>query len=95
MWFVYILASASRGTLYTGITNEPVKRLAKHNAGTGAKYTRGGSPWELIYLEEVANKSVAAKREHMVKKMKRTAKLKLAIAYLCRFQSPSSGLLTR
>lgn len=89
MWFVYILASASRGTLYTGMTNNPVERIAKHNAGKGAKYTRIGAPWELVYLEEVPTKSDALRREYAIKQLGKKAKVKLTLDYLSKTQTPS------
>ena len=47
-YWVYILRCAD-GTLYTGITNDVPRRLAAHNSGRGAKYTRGRGPVELVY----------------------------------------------
>ena len=43
MYYVYLLRCAD-GTLYTGFTNDLARRLAAHNAGRGAKYTRGRRP---------------------------------------------------
>lgn len=43
-YWVYILRCAD-GTLYTGITNDVPRRLAAHNSGRGAKYTRGRGRW--------------------------------------------------
>ena len=57
----YILLCAD-GTLYTGWTSDIEKRLAAHNAGRGAKYTRGRRPVTLLYSEECATKSEAMKR---------------------------------
>lgn len=82
MWFVYIISSASRGTLYTGMTNNPVERIAKHNAGKGARYTKVGAPWVLVYLEEVPTKSDALRREYAIKGLGKKAKLKLTLDYL-------------
>ncbi len=75
-WVVYIL-KCSDGTLYTGITNDLEKRIAAHNAGSGAKYTRGRVPVELIYQEDLASRSDALKREAVIKKMSRVKKLAL------------------
>ena len=49
MYFVYLLRCAD-GTLYTGCTNDLDRRLAAHNAGKGAKYTRSRRPVVLVYL---------------------------------------------
>lgn len=73
-YFVYILR-CSDGTLYTGSTPNLEKRVSAHNDGkTGAKYTRGRRPVELVYSEKYKNKSEALKREHVVKKLTRAQK---------------------
>ena len=73
----YILLCAD-GTLYTGWTNDIEKRLAAHNAGRGAKYTRGRRPVTLLYSEECATKSEAMSREAAIKKLSREEKLMLS-----------------
>ena len=65
------------GTLYTGWTNNLEKRVADHNAGKGAKYTRTRRPVELVYVEEFSTKEEAMSREYAIKRLKRTDKLKL------------------
>ena len=75
-WAVYILRCAD-GTLYTGIAPDVEKRVQKHNEGKGAKYTRGRTPVELVYQEELGDKSAALRREASIKKMSRTEKLAL------------------
>lgn len=72
-WVCYILQCAD-GTLYTGITNDLGRRFAVHNAGEGAKYTRGRLPVRLAHSELCANKSAALKREMQIKQMKRDEK---------------------
>lgn len=72
----YIL-KCSDGTLYTGWTNDMEKRLAAHNAGRGAKYTKSRRPVELVYLEEFDTKEEAMKREHVIKQLSRQEKLEL------------------
>lgn len=76
MWYVYILCCGD-DTLYTGITDDVEKRLAAHRAGKGAKYTRGRSPLELIYVEEQSDKSAALRREIAIKKLSRKRKMEL------------------
>lgn len=76
-WYVYVLYSVSTGRLYTGVSTEPRKRLTKHNDGTGAKNTRYGKPWHLVYVEKRQNRSDAQKREAEIKKMKRKDKIVL------------------
>jgi putative endonuclease len=75
-YLVYILRCADN-TLYTGITNGLEKRLRAHTEGTGAKYVRTRLPYELVYTEELATKSLALKREIAIKKLTRTEKLAL------------------
>ena len=74
MWFVYILKCVDN-TLYTGITNDLEKRLQAHNDGTGAKYTRGRRPVEVVFKQEFYSKSDAMKEEMRIKKLNRSEKL--------------------
>ncbi len=62
------------GSLYTGWTNDLVARMQKHSSGKGAKYTRAFSAVEMVYFEEVADKSVALKREYALKQLKKEDK---------------------
>lgn len=75
-WFVY-LARCADNTLYTGISDNPEKRIATHNTGKGAKYTRGRCPITLVYQEECADRSTASQREAAIKKLTKVEKLKL------------------
>lgn len=77
-WYVYILHCGD-GTLYTGITDDVPRRLAAHRSGRGAKYTRGRGPLELVYQEELPDKSAALRREYAVKQLKRSEKLALCV----------------
>ncbi|GAB1533476.1 GIY-YIG nuclease family protein [Brevibacillus formosus] len=74
--YVYILSCAD-GTLYTGYTTELIRRLAAHNEGKGAKYTRGRGPVELLYWEEGADRSWGLKREESIKRLTRKKKEEL------------------
>ena len=76
MVYTYIVRCAD-GTLYTGWATNVEKRLATHNAGTGAKYTRNRLPVELVYFECQENQSAAQKREASIKKLRRCQKLAL------------------
>lgn len=80
-WFVYILCCSDK-TLYTGITNDLEQRLDAHNAGLGAKYTRGRTPVRLIYQEKAANKAEASRREYQIKKLTRAEKLLMAKSFV-------------
>jgi predicted GIY-YIG superfamily endonuclease len=75
-WFVYILRCAD-GTLYTGSTDDVQRRLAAHNSGKGAKYTRGRTPVEVVYTEECESYSAALKREYAIKQLSRQEKWNL------------------
>ncbi len=76
VYYVYIVR-CSDGTLYTGTARDLEARIAKHNQGLGAKYTRGRLPVALVYAEAVADRSAALKREMTIKNMDRSAKLAL------------------
>jgi putative endonuclease len=73
---VYIVECAD-GTLYTGWTTDVEARIAAHNSGAGAKYTRGRLPVQLLYSETYSTKGEALKREHEIKKLSRLRKLEL------------------
>lgn len=75
-WYVYILECADR-TLYTGMTNHLEKRLAAHDTGKGAKYTKGRSPLTLVYQETWPTRSEALKRERAIKTLSRLQKQRL------------------
>lgn len=76
LWYVYILRCGD-GTLYTGITDDIPRRLAAHRSGKGAKYTRGRGPLELVYQEQVPDKSAALRREIEIKRLRRAEKERL------------------
>lgn len=80
-WHVYILECADK-TLYTGIATDVTARVAVHNAGKGAKYTRGRLPVRLCYLEQVVDRSAALQREHAIKRLSATEKRQLISAYV-------------
>ena len=72
-WVCYLLRCAD-DTYYCGITNDMEKRFDVHNAGEGAKYTRGRLPVKLVYSENCKDKSTALKREMQIKRLSRSAK---------------------
>ena len=77
IWYVYIV-KASDGSLYTGITNNLVERINKHNfSNKGSKYLRGRRPVELVYTETYDTQTEARKRESVIKSYTRTNKLLL------------------
>ena len=89
-WFVYILQCVD-GTLYTGITNDLERRMAEHEQGHGAKYTKGRGPFQLVYKEVCRTRAIATKREITIKSLDRPAKLSLiSLTEALRITSPSS-----
>ena len=68
MWHVYIVRCADR-TLYTGVARDLAARVAAHNAGRGAKYTRSRLPVELVYREPAEDRGAALRREIQIKRM--------------------------
>ena len=77
--YVYVLRCAD-DTLYTGYTTDPERRLREHNAGEGAKYTRGRTPVEIVYREAYDTKSAAMSREYEIKQLSRRQKDRLVEA---------------
>ena len=75
-YVVYILRCAD-GSLYTGITTDLEHRVAVHNSGKGAKYTRSRLPVEPVYWETAPDKSAALRRELEIKALSREKKLEL------------------
>lgn len=76
--FIYILDlidAAARPTTYVGWTTDVERRLARHNAGTAARFTRGRR-WRLLYSEELPDARAAMRREAELKKNR---KLRAAI----------------
>lgn len=76
MNYTYIVECAD-GSLYCGWTNNLEKRIADHNAGKGAKYTKTRLPVKLVYHETFETKEEAMSREWHIKQLRREAKLKL------------------
>lgn len=65
--------------MYTGITNNLDKRLKAHKEGSGAKYMRSFSDFEVVYKETAQSRSEALKREAEIKKMTKAKKEKLIL----------------
>jgi uncharacterized protein (TIGR02453 family) len=72
-WTVY-LARCADGSLYTGIARDPVRRVAAHNAGRGAAYTRSRLPVTLVHTEPAGNRGAALRREWVIKQLSRGEK---------------------
>ncbi|MCA9261632.1 MAG: UV DNA damage repair endonuclease UvsE, partial [Planctomycetales bacterium] len=80
-WFVYILQCRD-GSLYTGVTNDLIRRLEQHNAGVASRYTRSRLPAALVYQESQPSQSKALKRELAIKGLSRSAKEALVASAL-------------
>jgi putative endonuclease len=76
MYYVYIIRCQDN-SLYTGYTNDVAARVKKHNEGKAARYTRGRAPVEIAYIEEMADKSAAMRREYEIKQFSKKQKEKL------------------
>ncbi|MBI3573039.1 MAG: GIY-YIG nuclease family protein [Candidatus Kerfeldbacteria bacterium] len=81
MYYLYILKCAD-GTLYTGMTTNPKRRVSEHNTSDrGAKYTRTRRPVKLVYAKRFHNRSNAGKAEARIKRLSRREKLRLVSGY--------------
>ena len=75
-YHVYVLR-CSDNTFYTGYTTDVERRVREHDAGDGAKYTRGRTPVELIHVESFDSQSDAMSREYEIKQYSRAEKERL------------------
>ena len=85
-WCVYMVR-CSDGSLYTGMTNDLVRRLSVHAAGKGGSYTRSRLPVRLVFREPARDRGAALRREAALKRLHRAEKW----ALVRRFRS-SGGL---
>lgn len=69
-WFVYVLLNAAN-VAYTGIAKDVEGRLARHNAGAGARFTRGRGPWRVVHVEGPMARDAALRRELAIKRDRR------------------------
>lgn len=76
-YYVYIVR-CSKGTYYTGYTNDLEKRITAHNEGKGAKYLRGRGPVKLVYYGKCRTKKDALRAERIIKGLTRVEKVKIA-----------------
>ncbi|UQS86492.1 GIY-YIG nuclease family protein [Nicoliella spurrieriana] len=72
-FYMYVLRCGD-GSFYGGYTNNLAHRIAQHQNGTGAKYTRSHEPVELIYYESFLTKKAALQAEYAFKHQSRAAK---------------------
>jgi putative endonuclease len=76
-WHVY-LALCADGSLYCGIARDVSARIAEHDAGKGARYTRGRGPLAVLATQRCRSQGLALRIEHAVKRLTRAEKLELA-----------------
>ncbi|MHC8399296.1 GIY-YIG nuclease family protein [Pseudomonas sp. MDT1-17] len=85
-WFVYLVRAAN-GSLYCGISDDPVRRFATHQSGKGARFFLSSPAVALVYTEVCRDKGDALRQERLIKKLKKTAKE-------CLVASAAAGLST-
>ncbi|MEZ1319285.1 GIY-YIG nuclease family protein [Pseudomonas fluorescens] len=72
-WFVYLVRAAN-GSLYCGISDDPVRRFAKHQSGKGARFFLSSPAMALVYTEACRDKREALRQERLIKKLRKSAK---------------------
>ena len=72
-WFVYLVRAAN-GSLYCGISDDPVRRFATHQSGKGARFFLSSPAVALVYTEVCRDKGEALRQERLIKKLKKSAK---------------------
>ena len=72
-WCVYLVRAAN-GALYCGISDDPLRRFAQHQAGKGARFFFSSPAQALVYVEACTDKSAALRRERAIKQLAKPAK---------------------
>jgi len=76
-YYVYILASKIGGTLYIGVTNDLIRRVAEHKSKVIESFTEKYDVARLVYFEQFDDPENAIKREKRLKKWNRAWKVRL------------------
>ena len=76
-YFVYILASKPRGTLYIGVTNDMHRRMIEHREGTAGSFTKRYNVTQLMWFEQHSDIHAAIQREKSLKLWPRAWKVNL------------------
>jgi putative endonuclease len=79
-WFVYLIECRD-GTLYTGVAMDVVRRVAEHNAGRGARYTRGRAPVRMVAASRALDKRAAYRLEWALKRRRARDKAAALLAW--------------
>ena len=77
-WYVYV-ARCADGSLYCGIARDVASRIAAHDAGKGARYTRGRGPLAVLVTRRCRTKGKALRLEYAIKQLTRPQKEALVI----------------
>ena len=77
LYFVYMLASKRRGTLYVGVTNDLYRRTLEHRNGDGSRFTARHLIYDLVWYEQHGDVELAIAREKAIKKWRRAWKIAL------------------
>lgn len=81
-WCVY-LVRAQNGSLYCGISDDPLRRFAQHQNGTGARFFYSSPAQALVFLQICADKRSALRREYAIKQLRKADKEILVLAQYC------------
>jgi putative endonuclease len=92
-YFVYILASRYKGTLYVGVTNDLSRRVGEHKAGLVPGFTKKYNVHKLVYYEEYASILEARARERTLKRWRREWKFQLIEAANARWSDLTDALI--
>jgi putative endonuclease len=76
-YIVYILTNSYNTVLYTGVTNDLIRRIDEHKNGTGSKFTSHYRVHKLVYFESTESVESAIRREKQIKGWSRTKKVSL------------------
>lgn len=79
-WSVYLVRAAN-GALYCGISDDPVRRFAKHQSGKGARFFASSPAVALVYVETWPDKGEALRQERLIKRLRKAAKETLVLSY--------------
>jgi putative endonuclease len=76
-FYVYILASRLGGTLYIGVTNDLIRRIAEHRLKLVDGFTKKYDVHRLVHFEQFDDVENAIKREKQLKRWNRAWKIRL------------------
>ena len=76
-YYVYILASKRRGTLYIGVTNDLVRRVYEHKSGLVEGFTKKYKVYSLVYYQQCEDIESVIQREKQLKSWHREWKIRL------------------